>query len=165
MLAAKFQFIVFEEFIPVLLGEPLPPYTGYNSSANPSVDLVFSTAFYRLGHTMIPETLPYINAQLEEVASISLRQSFFAPHRLLDHGGLDDIFRGLMLQHAQELDFHLVDGLRTILFGPMGSGIIGGSDLAAINIQRGRDHALPDYNAARRLLGLPIKSNWSSVTR
>ena len=41
----------------------------------------------------------------------------------------------------------MVDDMRNELFP-------GGQDLAALNIQRGRDHGLPDYNSVRKALGL-----------
>ena len=51
--------------------------------------------------------------------------------------------------------------MRNFLFGPPGSG---GLDLAALNIQRGRDHGLPDYNTARAAYGLPRVTSFTQVT-
>ena len=52
---------------------------------------------------------------------------------------------------AQENDVLLVDDIRNFLFGPPGAG---GLDLASLDIQRGRDHGMLDYNAFRLAYGL-----------
>lgn len=36
-------------------------------------------------------------------------------------------------------------------------------DLMAVNIQRGRDHGLPDYNTARREFELPEIKAWDEI--
>lgn len=36
-------------------------------------------------------------------------------------------------------------------------------DLMAVNIQRGRDHGLPDYNTAREHFGLEKIQNWTEI--
>jgi len=59
------------------------------------------------------------------------------------------------------VDCYLVDGVRNFLFGPPGAG---GFDLAALNIQRGRDHGLPRYNQVREDFGLARKNSFAEIT-
>lgn len=46
------------------------------------------------------------------------------------------------------------------MFGPLD---FSRRDLAALNIMRGRDNGLPDYNTVRRYFKLPVISNWSQI--
>jgi hypothetical protein len=61
----------------------------------------------------------------------------------------------------QEVDNKIVDDVRNFLFGPPGSG---GLDLASLNIQRGRDHGLPDYNSTRVMMGLTAVSSFAEIS-
>ena len=65
-------------------------------------------------------------------------------------------------QRCQAIDPYLVDEVRNFLFGPPGSG---GFDLASLNIQRGRDHGLADYNQARTDLGLDPVTSFSEISK
>ncbi len=52
-----FQKIVMKEFLPILLGDYyhtiIGPYTSYKSSINPNIPIEFSTAAFRIGHTLL----------------------------------------------------------------------------------------------------------------
>ena len=86
---------------------------------------------------------------------VPLRDAFFNPS-LFKEKGLDPILRGLAAQKAQQIDPKIVDDVRNFLFGQPG---MGGFDLASLNIQRGRDHGIADYNTVRIAYGLePVKS-------
>ena len=81
---------------------------------------------------------------------------FFKPNRLELEGGIDPILRGALTFPAQEIDLLLVDEMRNSLFkqNDASPGKSTGFDLAAFNIQRGRDHGLADFNPVRKKLGL-----------
>ena len=64
---------------------------------------------------------------------------------------LEEILLGLSSQIAEREDSYFCSDVRNKLFGPME---FSRRDLAAINIMRGRDSGLPDYNTARKCYAL-----------
>ena len=161
---AEMQSITYNEFLPVLLGpNALTPYRGYRPQVNAGIANIFSTAAYRMGHSMLPNQILRINKFGQPISAghLSLSDAFFNPREIIDQGGIEPILRGLGSQVAQDLDPYVVDGVRNFLFGPPGAG---GFDLASLNIQRGRDHGLPSYNQVRIDLGLPPAITFSDIT-
>lgn len=157
IVGAEMQAITYREFLPVLLGpNAIPPYRGYNEAAEPTISNEFATAAYRLGHSLLSSVLRRLDAQGREIPEghLTLAQSFFQPQQVTAVG-IDSVLRGLVSQRCQELDEWLIDDVRNFLFGAPGSG---GLDLASLNIQRGRDHALPTFAAMRQALNLrPVR--------
>lgn len=162
IVGALVQVITYNEFIPVMLGpNAIPEYSGYDPNTNPGISNVFSTAAYRFGHSMLPPTLLRINKRGNKVRNIDLKDAFFNPDLLRKNGGIESIFRGLASQYAQEVDTKMVDAVQNFLFGQPGDG---GFDLASLNIQRGRDHGLPDYNTVRNAFGLNPVNSFAEIT-
>lgn len=164
IVTAEIQAITYREFLPKLLGQgALKPYRGYRDDVDASITNVFASAAYRFGHTMLSAELKRYDASGAEHASghLSLAAAFFAPQEIASTG-IAPVLRGLAHQTAQEIDPYLIDEVRNLLFGPPGSG---GLDLAALNIQRGRDHGLPGYQELRRRYGPNPAIDFSSITR
>ena len=161
---AEMQSITYNEFLPVLLGpNALSPYRCYLPHVNAGIANIFSTAAYRMGHSMLPNQILRINQYRQPIpaGNLSLSDTFFNPEEIINHGGIDPILRGLGSQVAQDLDPYVIHGVRNFLFGPPGAG---GFDLASLNIQRGRDHGLPSYNQVRIDLGLPPVITFSDIS-
>ncbi|NES77307.1 MULTISPECIES: peroxidase family protein [Okeania] len=166
IVGAQIQKITYDEFLPAL-GVTLDPYTGYDSTVNPNISTEFSTAGFRLGHTMVSPTLQHLNedGSSTEFGPLNLSEVFFRPDSITEKGGIDPILRGLASQVQQKTDAKVIDDLRNQLFGPPSEGpVVNGTDLAALNIQRGRDHGLARYNDVREALGLPRKDNFSDIS-
>lgn len=160
---AEIQAITFNEFLPAILGDDaIEEYSGYDSAVNPGIANEFSTAAYRFGHTMLTGQLLRLDENGEPIESghLPLRQAFFAPHQVAQHG-IDSLLRGTASKAANEIDPLVVDDVRNFLFGPPGAG---GFDLPSLNIQRGRDHGLADYNTVRTSLGLTAAEDFADIT-
>jgi hypothetical protein len=163
---AEIQHITYDEFLPALLGvgSPLERYHGYEPTVNASVATAFSTAAYRLGHTLLSPSIQRLNADGTSIPAgpLALRDSFFqATPPLVMAFGIEPYFRGLAAQTSQELDHFIIDDVRNFLFGKPG---MGGLDLPSLNVQRGRDLGLPAFNALRADYGLPPKTSFAEVT-
>jgi peroxidase len=164
LVGAQMQVITYNEFIPALLGKnSLKSYKGYSANVDASIANIFATAAYRFGHSMLSPTLLRLDADGQPIPEghLQLRNAFFAPYRITTEGGIDPLLRGLAHQTSQRVDPYIVDDVRNFLFG---DPIAGGFDLASLNIQRGRDHGLPDYNTLREKLALGRKQSFSEVT-
>lgn len=154
IVGAQVQAITYNEFLPMLLGDFAPKASdyNYNPGINASIVNEFSTALFRVGHTMLNENLLLAGEQGDVVGQIALRDAFFTGANVLSDSPelIDKILMGLATQTAQEIDTKIVDDVRNFLFAPhVGMGF----DLASLNIERGRDHGLADYNALRAAYG------------
>jgi len=164
IVGAQLQVITYREFLPMLLGPgALAPYTGYKPGTDAGIANLFSTAAYRFGHSLISARILRLDAAGNEIAEghLALRDAFFDPSRITDEGGIEPVLRGLSAHVCQALDGKMVDDLRNFLFGPPGAG---GFDLATLNIQRCRDHGLPNYNDARAAVGLARRNSIADIS-
>jgi hypothetical protein len=89
-----------------------------------------------------------------------LKDAFFDP-RSVSEVGIDPLLKYLASDLAQEIYPNVIDDVRDCLFAAPGQG---GFDLVSLNIQRGRDHGLADYNTVRVAYGLPKVSSFAEIT-
>jgi len=163
LVGAQIQKITYDEFLPVLLGgsSPTSSAASYDPAIDAGVSNEFSTAAFRVGHTMLSSDLQLVDpATGANVGSVSLQDSFFNPS-FFDNSSVDNVLAGLASQQAQEVDTEIIDDVRNFLFGPPGAG---GLDLASLNIQRGREHGIDDINAVRAVFGLAQYDDFNDLT-
>uniref|UniRef100_A0A8C8YLV0 Lactoperoxidase n=1 Tax=Prolemur simus TaxID=1328070 RepID=A0A8C8YLV0_PROSS len=155
ILGAFVQIITFRDYLPIVLGDHMhkwiPPYQCYNESVDPRISNVFTFAF-RFGHLEVPSTVSRLDENYQPWGpepELALHTLFFNTWRIVKDGGIDPLVRGLLGKKAKLMKQNkmMTGELRNRLFQP--THRIHGFDLAAINIQRGRDHGQPGYNSWR----------------
>eukprot|EP00486_Rosalina_sp_Unknown_P001345 CAMPEP_0201568726 /NCGR_PEP_ID=MMETSP0190_2-20130828/9941_1 /ASSEMBLY_ACC=CAM_ASM_000263 /TAXON_ID=37353 /ORGANISM="Rosalina sp." /LENGTH=666 /DNA_ID=CAMNT_0047990161 /DNA_START=99 /DNA_END=2096 /DNA_ORIENTATION=- len=195
IVTAVVQKITYKDWLPTMFGRSaiadfLGDYNGYDPEVNPSACLIFSSAAYRLGHTLLPNFLPLrendctiwkIIDECDECDSIlggiELKESFFVPevsekYDENDHTSfMGALLNGYSCTLANEIDVSITGAVRNFLFesarnGPNGEGdhIFEHLDLIAINLARAREHGLPDYNSVREHVGLNKFDNFGEMT-
>ncbi|XP_050459016.1 dual oxidase 2-like isoform X1 [Cataglyphis hispanica] len=168
------QHIVVNEWLPSWLGNRLPAYKGYNPNIDPQIEQFFQSAAFRFGHTLVPPGV-YLrnygrnNCSLEPHPIRTCNNYWMSQNslyanltRIKDVIDVEKLLMGMAIQLCEEEDHKIVEDLRGSLFGPLE---FSRRDLMALNIQRGRDHGVPDYNSARRAYGLPEIKNISHFNR
>lgn len=158
---AQFQKIVFEEFYPAITGQRLPQFRGHDDTVNPTVRAVFATAAFRIGHTLVGNVIHRVRPNGASMASLTMEETFFKIKNIKDDG-IEPYLIGAAKFVAQETDNQIHNNLRNFLF--TGLPEEEGFDLAALNIQRGRDHGLPSYNRVRSQFGFRPYTSFSQIT-
>jgi hypothetical protein len=161
LVGAYLQSITYNEWLPAM-GIDLPEYTGYQENLQPAIYNVFSAAAFRIGHTMIDSDIIRMGDDGREIAAgnLSLSEGFFNPLEILNARGIDPYFKGMATQVMQDTDCKVIDELRNFLFDGQNRGL----DLASINIFRGRDRGLADYNTLREDFGLAPIGSFDQIT-
>lgn len=159
IVGAQMQLFTYEHWLPIVLGEEgmqlLGPYKGYDPSVNPTISNEFATAALRFGHTLINPILHRLNETFQPIPQghLALHRAFFAPWRLVLEGGIDPLLRGMytvpakLKRPGENLNTELTEKL---FFNAHAVSL----DLAAMNIQRSRDHGIPGYNVYREFCNL-----------
>jgi hypothetical protein len=162
IVAAEIQAITYDEWLPSLLGRgALEKYDGYDSSVNPGISNEFATAAFRFGHSLLGDDVGFLDDNgLPVRKEVSLAEAFFNTSLVKDNG-IDSALKYLASDPSMEVDTEVVEGVRNFLFGPPGAG---GLDLASLNIQRGRDHGLADYNDTREAVGVSRVTSFAEIT-
>jgi uncharacterized protein YjlB len=159
---AEIQHITFDEFLPRLLGlDAIDPYDGYDPETDPRISVEFAGAAYRFGHSIVSAETERVDEAGNLVGEgLELRDAFgMPPADFAAASGADGFLRHLGDDASQTMDARIVEDLRNFLADPPV-----GMDLAAINIQRGRDLGLGSLNQTREDLGLAPYRDFSEIT-
>jgi beta-lactam-binding protein with PASTA domain/Ca2+-binding RTX toxin-like protein len=150
----QYQHLVFEEFARKL-APSINAFVGdginFRSDTNPAIMAEFAHAVYRLGHSMLTETIARTRPN-GSTYDIPLLEGFLNPLEFNHDGNggtlsapqaAGAIFQGGTRQVGNMIDEFVTEAVRNRLLGlPL--------DLAVLNIARGRSEGLPSLNALRR---------------
>ncbi len=160
---ALMQHIVFDEWLPTLLGKDnIPEYQGYDPSIDATISQEFAHAAFRFGHSMLSSKIQRSDENGDSAGDLQLAQMFFNAAILKDEGSVDTLIRGIASHTAQEIDHKLVEDVRSMLF-PAG-GELQARDLSVLNLLRGIDHGLGTINDVRHALGMEKYDSFLDLT-
>ncbi|GBP71459.1 Chorion peroxidase [Eumeta japonica] len=175
IIGAMLQHITYNEFLPIVLGTEvmrlfdLEPqrkgyYRGYDPKTDPNPASSFGSAAFRFGHSLVqPSMMRFDRFHRPIDNNVSLHEEPSNPSNIWSMGAVDRLLLGMVNQPVQKRDEFITEELTNHLFQTPQFDF--GMDLAAINIQRGRDHGLPPYTAWREPCGLTSIKDFDDLFR
>ncbi|XP_046451982.1 peroxidase-like [Daphnia pulex] len=170
---AELHHITYTEYLPAMLGEQAMRDYNLNPAAvdtfatydettakDPSIWNEFAASVFRVGHSQVQGTLVLYDANDVQDQTFTLSSYFFDASKLPEPGFIDSAIRGLTKQMPLAVNAEYTSQLTNYLF--KGSNPYG-MDLVALNVQRGREHGIPDYNTVRAFCGLPKASTFDDL--
>ena len=176
IVVAEMQNIVYGEYLPTILGAKYMDKYGllvtetsnYDPDVDPTIYNEFATAAFRFGHSMINSNFMLVSQRRSRQNDNAAHTWFWALREIFDgqkvHGKklpLEEMIEGLISQMPQTCDAYFSVEVIDHLFQKNHKRQNFGGDLLAINVQRGRDHGIPSYNAYRKRCGLAPLTSWN----
>ncbi|XP_070397551.1 chorion peroxidase-like [Dermacentor albipictus] len=152
---ARLQHIVYNELLKEVLGpegvkrNQLSPlrevYTTYDARVDATVSNEFTTAAFRLGHSLVDADNGTISLSGKRKLRLPLRHNWFNPFAFYESDVIDAVTTDRLRKPAQKIDrYGTHDVTRHAFRLPNGTRPFG-VDLFAFDIHRGRDHGLRAY--------------------
>ncbi|XP_030022207.2 chorion peroxidase [Manduca sexta] len=175
IVGAMLQHITYREFLPIVLGSEVIRlfdldllskgyFKEYNPKINPSPASSFGSAAFRFGHSLVQSSMVRFDSFHRPMTNnVSLHDELTNPSNIWSIGAVDRLLLGMVNQPIQHRDEFITDELTNHLFQT--PQIDFGMDLAAINIQRGRDHGVPSYTTWREPCGLSVIEDFEDLFR
>uniref|UniRef100_A0A0L8FXZ4 Uncharacterized protein n=1 Tax=Octopus bimaculoides TaxID=37653 RepID=A0A0L8FXZ4_OCTBM len=162
---SEMQHIAYDEYLPKVLGPDImntynlnsltEGYSLYIGNINPAVRNGFGAAGIIYSHSGI-RSLISIGETQNALSSLFYNADVF-------YGETDAptlVYRGLISDLAQEVDRLMSEDLTNRLVETAPGN---GWDLAALDIQQGRDNGIPTYTAWRQWCGLSVPENFTDL--
>lgn len=159
VVGASWAHGVYSEWLPLILGPDMMSkyrlwsgsYIRYDPSVDPSIVVESQSSAFRL-HTLIYNEIVTDKKRF-------LWETFGMAEHTLEY--FENIVRNQVGYdtNADPFDNHIAESLSDNLFRNDRTGRPG-LDLASVNIQRGRDHAIPPHNDMRQWAGLKRYTRW-----
>ncbi|RUP51464.1 heme peroxidase [Jimgerdemannia flammicorona] len=153
------QKITATEYLGVLLGRPLLPYTGYRPDVKPGIDTFFAMASFRYGHSVLSDEYRMVGTDAQLTGSFNLKGMLNSSYLIRNKYDIATIMRSLSLQVQEEVDVYYADSVRNYV-NVFNTTV----DIASSDNLRARDQGLPLYNDARQAFGLPRKISFADIT-
>ncbi|KAK7092277.1 hypothetical protein V1264_008051 [Littorina saxatilis] len=161
---ATMQKIIMYDWLPLLVNmdvNELKPYTGYKPRVNSEITDLFDAAAINYIMTLIPSAVYKYNSFCKVIGEpIRLCHTYWNGMQIVDQtqDSVEEIWRGMTSQLAEADDIYVVEDIRSKFYGPL---FYSRHDAVVLTIMKGRDYGLPDYNTARREMGLTPLNNIS----
>ncbi|XP_055327659.1 uncharacterized protein LOC129580922 [Paramacrobiotus metropolitanus] len=177
ILIAQLQHITFNEFLPLLLGRnglarngielvAEGYFRGYSAAVNPGITNEFATAASKFWYSLMANGTQFIDRR-GRVNFKPFNTQWFQPYDLYFSGVLDGTIRGIADQPARPGDQSVTSALTNsgwLRIADDPAANVGQKlDLAALTIQRGRDHGLSSYNFWRSVCGLKMATSFDDL--
>jgi len=175
---AIYQNIIFEDYLPALLGsqfdELIGDYKGYDSSIDVSTSGTMVNTAFRYAHSSIPQDITIVDENGHNVIPEEHQHEIFSlqfgqvtvpglgqtgpakPFTITDHvnlsgAGFDNIIRSMTNNPTDKIDLIYPDAIRNVIASQ--SVVAAGVDVAAIDVKRARDFGVPNFDALRTVYG------------
>ncbi|XP_076455954.1 dual oxidase 2-like [Babylonia areolata] len=161
---ATLQKVIMYDWLPLLVNQKVDDYTGYNPQVSSEVTDLFDAAAINYILTLLPSVVHKIDMHCQYVRPDRLCHTYWDAKEIVRESqqGTADILRGMTAQLAEEDDMFVVEDVRSKFYGPL---FFSRHDAVVLTIMKGRDYGLPDYNTARRELGLPVLNDFDDFLR
>ncbi|XP_058814711.1 peroxidase [Topomyia yanbarensis] len=124
---------------------------------DPRVSNEFATAAIRFYNTMMPGEITDL---LQTSRPVDLEDLFYKPKDMRKKKYFSQLMSSVLRQNAMSMDTSYVDDMAQLLFKTKNIG----TDVLALDIQRGRDHGLNSYTSYYKLCTGRTVESWSDLS-